>query len=155
MTTHYMEEAEWCDRIAIIDHGTIVALGSPDELKAQVGGDIVVVSTADNARAVDEIAGRLGATALVDGDRLRIEVADGVGIRARSWSRRSRWPVTQRHGATPEPRRRLPQAHRPRHPRGGGRGTGRHDARVRDAPRGALMATRTAPALTPRPPSRR
>jgi ABC-2 type transport system ATP-binding protein len=77
MTTHYMEEAEWCDRIAIIDHGTIVALGSPDELKAQVGGDIVVVSTADNARAVDEIAGRLGATALVDGDSLRIEVADG------------------------------------------------------------------------------
>jgi ABC-2 type transport system ATP-binding protein len=77
MTTHYMEEAEWCDRIAIIDHGTIVALGSPDELKAQVGGDIVVVSTADNARAVEEIAGNLGATALVDGDSLRIEVPDG------------------------------------------------------------------------------
>jgi len=47
MTTHYMEEAEWCDRIAIIDHGTIVALGSPDELKAQVGGDIVVVTAVD------------------------------------------------------------------------------------------------------------
>jgi ABC-2 type transport system ATP-binding protein len=77
MTTHYMEEAEWCDRIAIIDHGTIVALGSPDELKAQVGGDIVVVSTADNARAVEEIARKLGATALVDGESLRIEVSDG------------------------------------------------------------------------------
>jgi ABC-2 type transport system ATP-binding protein len=77
MTTHYMEEAEWCDRIAIIDHGTIVALGSPDELKAQVGGDIVVLSTADNARAVEEIFGKLGATALVDGDSLRIEVSDG------------------------------------------------------------------------------
>ena len=77
MTTHYMEEAEWCDRIAIIDHGTIVALGSPDELKAQVGGDIVVVSTADNARAVEEISGKLGVTALLDGDSLRVEVADG------------------------------------------------------------------------------
>jgi ABC-2 type transport system ATP-binding protein len=77
MTTHYMEEAEWCDRIAIIDRGTIVALGSPDELKAQVGGDIVVVSTADNARAAEEIAGKLGATALVDGESLRIEVSDG------------------------------------------------------------------------------
>ena len=80
MTTHYMEEAEWCDRIAIIDHGSIVALGSPDELKAQVGGDIVVVSTADNARAIEEIAARLGVTALVDGDSLRIEVADGAAF---------------------------------------------------------------------------
>ncbi len=77
MTTHYMEEAEWCDRIAIIDHGRIVALGSPDELKGQVGGDIVVLSTADNARAVDEIAVALGVTALVDGDHLRLEVPDG------------------------------------------------------------------------------
>ena len=77
MTTHYMEEAEWCDRIAIIDHGTIVALGSPDELKAQVGGDIVVLNTADNARAIDEIAAALGVTALADGDNLRLEVDDG------------------------------------------------------------------------------
>jgi ABC-2 type transport system ATP-binding protein len=80
MTTHYMEEAEWCDRIAIIDHGSIVALGSPDELKARVGGDIVVLSTADNARAVDEISGKLGVTALVDGESLRIEVADGAAF---------------------------------------------------------------------------
>ncbi len=132
MTTHYMEEAEWCDRIAIIDHGTIVALGSPDELKAQVGGDIVVVSTTDNARAVEEISGRLGATALVDGDSLRIEVADGSAFVPQL--------VTalldggdERHRAPAEPRRRLPQAHRARHPRGGGRGSRRHDAGVRDA----------------------
>ncbi len=55
MTTHYMEEAEWCDRIAIIDNGRIVALGSPDELKDQMGGDVVVVTTADNARAAAQI----------------------------------------------------------------------------------------------------
>lgn len=77
MTTHYMEEAEWCDRIAIIDHGTVVALGSPDELKAQVGGDIVLVTTADNARALDELTGKLGVSGRVDGDSLRIEVSDG------------------------------------------------------------------------------
>ena len=38
LTTHYMEEAEVCDRIAIIDHGRLVALGSPDQLKQEHGG---------------------------------------------------------------------------------------------------------------------
>ena len=50
LTTHYLEEADaLCDRIAIIDHGTIVALGTPDELKRQVAGDVVVVGTDDGA----------------------------------------------------------------------------------------------------------
>ena len=49
LTTHYLEEADaLCDRIAIIDHGKIVALGTPDALKRQVAGDVVVVGT-DNA----------------------------------------------------------------------------------------------------------
>jgi ABC-2 type transport system ATP-binding protein len=78
MTTHYMEEAEFCDRIAIIDYGTIVALGTPDELKAQVGGDIVVVSTGDNARAGEEMASTLGVTPVQDGETLRVEVQDGA-----------------------------------------------------------------------------
>jgi ABC-2 type transport system ATP-binding protein len=52
LTTHYLEEADaLCDRIAIIDQGKIVALGTPDELKRQVAGDVVVVGT-------DEEAGR-------------------------------------------------------------------------------------------------
>ncbi|MGH7721827.1 MAG: ATP-binding cassette domain-containing protein [Candidatus Dormibacteria bacterium] len=78
MTTHYMEEAEFCDRIAIIDHGSIVALGTPDELKAQVGGDIVVVSTDDNTRAAREIMATLGVNPVPDGDTLRVEVQDGA-----------------------------------------------------------------------------
>jgi ABC-2 type transport system ATP-binding protein len=50
LTTHYLEEADaLCDRIAIIDHGKIVALGTPDELKRQVAGDVVVVGTDDGA----------------------------------------------------------------------------------------------------------
>ncbi len=41
LTTHYMDEAEYCDRIAIIDHGEIIALDSPDQLKSDVGGDVI------------------------------------------------------------------------------------------------------------------
>jgi ABC-type multidrug transport system ATPase subunit len=44
LTTHHMDEAERCDRIALLDRGHLVAQGGPDALKAQVGGDVVVVS---------------------------------------------------------------------------------------------------------------
>jgi ABC-2 type transport system ATP-binding protein len=56
MTTHYMDEAEHCDRIAIIDHGKIVALDTPARLKALVGGDIITIKTADNAAAKARLA---------------------------------------------------------------------------------------------------
>ncbi len=59
LTTHYLEEADaLCDRIAIIDHGRIVANGTPDELKRQVAGDVIVVGT-DNAgeRALELLRG--------------------------------------------------------------------------------------------------
>jgi ABC-2 type transport system ATP-binding protein len=78
MTTHYMEEAEWCDRIAIIDHGRIVAIGTPEQLEAQVGGDVVVLSTDDSARAVEEVRQHFGVEALQDNGTLRIEVPDGA-----------------------------------------------------------------------------
>src|SRR4030066_1732182 len=55
MTTHYMEEAEVCDRIAIIDNGKIIAIGSPDELKKAIGGEIVYIRTTDNMNAKQEI----------------------------------------------------------------------------------------------------
>jgi ABC-2 type transport system ATP-binding protein len=55
MTTHYMEEAEVCDRIAIIDNGKIIAVGTPDELKKAVGGEVVYIRTTDNANAKKEI----------------------------------------------------------------------------------------------------
>jgi ABC-2 type transport system ATP-binding protein len=56
LTTHYLEEADaLCDRIAIIDHGKIVALGTPDELKRQVAGDVVVVGTEDGAARALEL----------------------------------------------------------------------------------------------------
>lgn len=55
MTTHYMEEAEVCDRIAIIDKGKIIAMGSPEELKRTIGGDVVYMRTTDNANVKEEI----------------------------------------------------------------------------------------------------
>lgn len=55
MTTHYMDEAENCDRIAIIDHGEVVALDTPEDLKALVGGDIVTLRTSDNALARERL----------------------------------------------------------------------------------------------------
>jgi len=55
MTTHYMDEAENCGRIAIIDHGRIIAQGTPGELKQHVHGDVIHLVTDDNRRAVDEI----------------------------------------------------------------------------------------------------
>jgi ABC-2 type transport system ATP-binding protein len=57
LTTHYMDEAEYADRIAIIDHGTIVALDTPDALKRQVGADSVEIVTADDDTAAGRLAG--------------------------------------------------------------------------------------------------
>jgi len=80
MTTHYMDEAEYCDRIAIIDMGRIVALGTPDELKAGVGGDVITIATADNAAAAAEIGHRFNLTPAADNGTLRLEVSDGAAF---------------------------------------------------------------------------
>jgi ABC-2 type transport system ATP-binding protein len=77
MTTHYMDEAEFCDRIAIIDLGKIVALGSPDELKAMVGGDVVTITSSRPDDAAREIIEILGVTPSRDNGSLRMEVPDG------------------------------------------------------------------------------
>lgn len=55
MTTHYMDEAENCDRVAIMDEGDIVALDTPEELKGLVGGDIVTAWTSDNKDAIAKL----------------------------------------------------------------------------------------------------
>src|SRR6476660_794590 len=58
MTTHYMDEAEYCDRIAIMDSGKIVVLDSPEALKAEVGADRVKITTDDNDAAIDALRDR-------------------------------------------------------------------------------------------------
>jgi ABC-2 type transport system ATP-binding protein len=80
MTTHYMDEAEFCDRIAIVDRGRIVALGSPDQLKAMVGGDVVTLATSENAVAADELRERFSLEPILDDGTVRVEVADGAAF---------------------------------------------------------------------------
>jgi hypothetical protein len=58
MTTHYMDEAEVCDRIGVIDHGSLVGLDTPAALKRSVGGDVITLSTDDPAAAAAEIRER-------------------------------------------------------------------------------------------------
>jgi len=60
MTTHYMEEAEYCDRIAITDLGRIIAMGTPAELKAGLRGDMIKISAKDNAALAAEVESRFG-----------------------------------------------------------------------------------------------
>jgi ABC-2 type transport system ATP-binding protein len=77
MTTHYMDEAEFCERIAIIDRGTIVAMGTPDELKARVGGDIVTITPAAGLEAmVAEISRAFDLEATAHQGSVRVEVPD-------------------------------------------------------------------------------
>jgi ABC-2 type transport system ATP-binding protein len=65
MTTHYMDEAEWCDRIAIMDHGEIVALDPPETLKAGIGTDRVTIHTDDDEAAIEALRDRFGIEARV------------------------------------------------------------------------------------------
>jgi ABC-2 type transport system ATP-binding protein len=78
MTTHYMDEAEFCDRIAIIDHGRIIAEGTPDQLKAGVGGDIVTLRASQPDAVAAEIERRFGVAVRTEPDELRIEVDDAA-----------------------------------------------------------------------------
>lgn len=77
MTTHYMDEAEHADCIAIIDRGKIAALGTPDELKRRIGGDIVTLATTDDSLAAREITAIFGLQARSTPEGLSLEVRDG------------------------------------------------------------------------------
>ena len=80
LTTHHLEEAENCDQIAIIDHGRVVARGSPSGLKSVIGADLVILRTADDARAARAVSERFGLDAEVGADGLQIRVADGAAF---------------------------------------------------------------------------
>ena len=68
LTTHYMDEAENCDRIAIIDEGEIVALDRPELLKNSLGGDVVTLRVENGEGAVAELFARYELSASIEGD---------------------------------------------------------------------------------------
>ena len=78
LTTHYMDEAEHCDRIAIMDAGKIVALDTPQALKAAIGTDQIRLETDNDPAAVEAIGRQFGLEASpVAGGGLVLHVADG------------------------------------------------------------------------------
>jgi ABC-2 type transport system ATP-binding protein len=76
MTTHYMNEAEYCDRIAIIDQGKIVALDTPDNLKKKIGGDIITLKSQEKEKLEKELKDKYNLEVKEDGETLKIEVTD-------------------------------------------------------------------------------
>ena len=77
MTTHYMNEAEYCDRIAIIDQGKIVALDTPKGLKTQLGGDIIKIKSQTKEKLRHELEKKYGHKVKEEGDFLILEVTNG------------------------------------------------------------------------------
>jgi ABC-2 type transport system ATP-binding protein len=80
VTTHLMEEAEYCDRLAVLNQGSLVALGSPAQLKSAIGGDVVLFTTT-SAESARSLASRIGARFAVEattlGSTVRLERHEG------------------------------------------------------------------------------
>ena len=78
VTTHFMDEAERCDQLGILDRGRLVALDSPEHLRASVGGDCLTIrSETSPAELAGKIQARFGVEAQQIGDSLRIEKERG------------------------------------------------------------------------------
>ena len=111
-----MDEAEHCDRIAIIDHGKIVAIDTPEALKASIGKDRVQIQTADDPAAIAALADRFGIEAAVHDGAVTFSVASGEEFVPRLFAELARAdPVGQRLPAVS--RRRVHVLHGKHHPR--------------------------------------
>jgi len=77
LTTHYMDEAENCQRITIIDNGNIIALDSPEKLKDNVGGDLVTLKAEDNDHALKELRSRYGLEPVIENGSISFTVSQG------------------------------------------------------------------------------
>ena len=77
VTTHLMEEAERCDRLAILHEGKLVGLGTPAELKREIGGDVIVLETRDPESLAMRIRARFEVEVRIVDHQLRIEKENG------------------------------------------------------------------------------
>jgi ABC-2 type transport system ATP-binding protein len=77
VTTHLMEEAERCDRLAFLNEGKLVALGTPTELKHEIGGDVIVLDAKDAESLALRVSARYGIDAKVVDSQVRLEREHG------------------------------------------------------------------------------
>jgi ABC-2 type transport system ATP-binding protein len=77
VTTHLMEEAERCDRLAILNQGKVVALGTPDDLKHEIGGDVILLDAKNPDSLAERIRARFDLDAQVLHGEVRIERENG------------------------------------------------------------------------------
>jgi len=77
VTTHLMEEAERCDRLAILNAGKVVALGTPEELKHEIGGDVILLDAKDADSLAERVRTRFHLEAQVLQSQVRIERENG------------------------------------------------------------------------------
>jgi len=77
LTTHILDEADRCDRLALLHQGRVVAEGTPAHLRSRIGGDVVVLETADVAELERRIETRFGLQPSVVDGVLRVEIANG------------------------------------------------------------------------------
>jgi ABC-2 type transport system ATP-binding protein len=77
VTTHLMEEAERCDRLAILNEGNLVALGTPEALTREIGGDVILLEARDPQTLADHIRNKFHVDATVMDNQVRIEIENG------------------------------------------------------------------------------
>jgi ABC-2 type transport system ATP-binding protein len=77
LTTHYMDEAENCDRISVIDQGHIIALDTPEKLKDSLGGDVVTIIAEDNQAAARELKEKFNLAPEIQNGHIRFSTPNG------------------------------------------------------------------------------
>ena len=90
MTTHLLDDAETCNRVGILDAGRLVALGNPDELKAEVGGDVILIESTNSETLGTAITERFGVSTVLTDNWLRVECKRGACVRSELGRRVSR-----------------------------------------------------------------
>jgi ABC-2 type transport system ATP-binding protein len=83
LTTHLLEEADKCDQVVIMDRGKIVVSGSPADLKATLGGDVVVIAAADIERLAKRIKREFHVQGTITDGKLHLETGDGTRLVSR------------------------------------------------------------------------